>query len=121
MVARPRAGRHRAARFVRGGLGAALLSAGLVGTALPASAVTPPILERIKQCESGGNYRALNPRSGASGAYQFLDSTWRTLPQSRGYRKAMYAPPARQDRAAQTLYAWQGTRPWNASRACWGH
>lgn len=115
-----RAGRHRAARLVRGGAGATVLVAGLLGGARPAAAVAPPVLERIKQCESGGNYRAVNPRSGASGAYQFLDGTWRALPQSRGYRKAMYAPPGRQDRAAQTLYARQGTRPWNASRACWG-
>lgn len=119
-MSRLRTERHRAGRLVLAGAGTALLTAGLVGAALPASAVTPPILERIKQCESGGNYRALNPESGASGAYQFLDSTWREMPQSRGYRKAMYAPPGRQDRAAQTLYARQGTRPWNASRACWG-
>ncbi len=119
-MTRLRAGRHRAGRLVLGGVGTTLLTAGLVGAALPASAVTSPILEKIKQCESGGNYRAVNPASGASGAYQFLDSTWRTLPQSRGYAKAMHAPPGRQDRAAQTLYARQGTRPWNASRACWG-
>ena len=28
-------------------------------------------------CESGGNYRALNPSSVAGGAYQILPSTWR--------------------------------------------
>ena len=27
-------------------------------------------------CESGGNYSALNPSSGAGGAYQILPSTW---------------------------------------------
>jgi hypothetical protein len=119
-MARLRAGRHRAERLVFAGAGTALLTAGLVGAVLPASAVSPPILERIKQCESGGNYRAVNPRSGASGAYQFLDNTWRDMPQSAGYAKASHAPPVTQDRAAQTLYAQQGTRPWNASRACWG-
>jgi hypothetical protein len=33
----------------------------------------------IKQCESGGDYTAVNASSGASGAYQFLDSTWQSL------------------------------------------
>src|SRR4029077_17777237 len=31
----------------------------------------------IVMCESGGNYHALNPSSGAGGAYQILPSTWR--------------------------------------------
>lgn len=120
MVARLRAGRPRARRLVLGGVGTTLLTAGLVGAALPASAVTPPILEKIKQCESGGDYHAVNPTSGASGAYQFLDSTWRSMLQSAGYAKASYAPPGVQDQAAQALYAQQGTAPWNASRGCWG-
>src|SRR5262249_7904139 len=30
----------------------------------------------IVQCESGGNYGAVNPSSGAGGAYQILPSTW---------------------------------------------
>lgn len=120
MLARLYAGHRGAGRLVLGGVGAALLSAALLGAAVPAGAVTPPILEKIKWCESGGNYRAVNPASGASGAYQFLDSTWRALPQSKGYAKASFAPPVMQDRAARTLYAQMGTRPWYASRACWG-
>ena len=28
-------------------------------------------------CESGGNFGAVNPSSGAGGAYQILPSTWR--------------------------------------------
>ena len=30
----------------------------------------------IVMCESGGNYAALNPSSGAGGAYQIIPSTW---------------------------------------------
>ena len=30
----------------------------------------------IVMCESGGNYGAVNPSSGAGGAYQILPSTW---------------------------------------------
>lgn len=47
-----------------------------------------------------GKYTALNPESGASGAYQFLDSTWRNVSRRAGYpgyAKAMYAPPRVQD------------------------
>jgi muramidase (phage lysozyme) len=34
------------------------------------------ILETIRTFESGGNYSAENPDTSASGAYQFLDTTW---------------------------------------------
>lgn len=36
------------------------------------------LMESIKQAESGGNPNAQNPRSSASGLYQFTDSTWRS-------------------------------------------
>lgn len=35
-----------------------------------------PIPIEIVMCESGGNYRALNPSSHAGGKYQALPSTW---------------------------------------------
>ena len=34
------------------------------------------IPESIVMCESGGNFEAVNPTSGAGGAYQILPSTW---------------------------------------------
>lgn len=45
-------------------------------------------------------YTAQNPRSTASGAYQFLDSTWKVASARAGYpgyTKAKYAPPHVQD------------------------
>lgn len=83
----------------------------------------PPILLRIRGCESywdpnaPGNYTATNPDSTASGAYQFLDSTWAGR---YGVPRAMMATPAQQDAAAIELYNSSGTTPWRSSVSCWG-
>lgn len=91
--------------------------AALAGGAQAATGNTT--LEAIKQCESGGSYTAQNPTSTASGAYQFLTSTWRSLDASAGYATAASAPASVQDAAALELYQQSGTTPWNASRGCW--
>lgn len=77
----------------------------------------PQILLRIRWCESRDNYRAQNPRSSASGAWQILDGTWNGF---RGYTRAVHAPRWVQDAKALALFADRGTQPWNASRRCWG-
>ncbi|GAB3581281.1 transglycosylase family protein [Calidifontibacter terrae] len=87
----------------------------------PAHAATlPTVLTKIRYCESGNNYSAQNPSSTASGAYQFLDSTWRGLSASAGYSHAKDAPQSVQDAAALELYNSSGTAPWAASQSCWG-
>jgi len=73
---------------------------------------------RIRWCESRDNYKAQNPTSSASGGYGFLDSTWRSITGLPGSAKDY--PPALQDKAFRDLYAQLGTRPWSASRGCWG-
>jgi hypothetical protein len=62
-----------------------------------ASGPIEPILATIRTLESGGNYQAKAARSSASGAYQFLDSTWNGY---GGYTHAADAPPAIQDAKA---------------------
>jgi hypothetical protein len=53
-----------------------------------------PILATIRTLESGGNYQAEAAGSTASGAYQFLDTTWNGY---SGYTHAADAPPHIQD------------------------
>lgn len=61
----------------------------------------------VMRRESGGNIRARNPRSTASGKWQALDSTWRRF---GGYRSAWMAPERVQDDFARRL--------WNHGRGC---
>jgi peptidoglycan hydrolase CwlO-like protein len=63
----------------------------------------------IVMCESGGNYSALNPSSGAGGAYQILPSTWALY----GGRGAPHeASKAEQDRIAAEIWADSGGSAW---------
>jgi len=64
----------------------------------------------IVQCESGGNYSAVNPSSGAGGAYQITPSTWQAY---GGQGLPQNAPPAEQDRIAAQIYAHQGSSAWS--------
>ena len=64
----------------------------------------------IVQCESGGNYHAVNPSSGAGGAYQIMPSTWAAyggtgLPQN--------ASPAEQNAIAAKIWAASGPSAWS--------
>lgn len=77
---------------------------------------------RIRGCESGSGYAgapiyiAQNSTSTASGAYQFLDSTWANY---KGFEKARLAPAEVQEEKAFETFMRRGTQPWNASYACW--
>ena len=55
-------------------------------------------------CESGGNYGAVNPISGAGGAYQMLPETYKGL--GGKYAAPQLAPKSEQDRLAAKL--WNG-------------
>ena len=60
-----------------------------------------------------GGYGAENPRSSASGAYQFIDSTWRNVSAMAGhggYARAKHAPAKVQD-----AVAWYAYQRWGAS------
>jgi hypothetical protein len=67
-----------------------------VATAVPCGDVAG-ILQTIRTVESGGDYGAQAAGSTASGAYQFIDTTWQGL---GGTGRAADAPPAEQDARA---------------------
>jgi septal ring factor EnvC (AmiA/AmiB activator) len=63
----------------------------------------------IVMCESGGDYGAVNPSSGAGGAYQILPSTWELY---GGQGEPQNASKAEQDRIAAEIWADSGTSAW---------
>jgi LysM repeat protein len=109
-------GRHRQETPSRRNLLLAVPIAALAMTAAPATASAAPNWDAIIACESGGNPRATNPRSTASGLFQFLDSTWRS---QGGKGRAKDAPVSEQYARANNLYNKVGLSPWNASKSCW--
>jgi hypothetical protein len=73
----------------------------------PADAAT--VLERIAQCESGGDPTAVSADGRYFGKYQFSRATWRSV---GGRGNPARASEAEQDRRAARLYRREGTKPW---------
>jgi hypothetical protein len=67
------------------------------------------IPESIVMCESGGNWDAVNPSSGAGGAYQILPSTWELY---GGEGNPEDASPAEQSAIAAQIWADSGASAW---------
>lgn len=111
--------RKSLSRIVSGLVLGASATVPLAGVASATPSDTAGIKKAIEFCESGGNAKAQNPTSTASGLFQFLDTTWRSLDASAGYARAKDAPVAVQERAFDELYAQMGTSPWLASKPCW--
>jgi hypothetical protein len=63
----------------------------------------------IVACESGGNYSALNPSSGAGGAYQILPSTWSLY---GGKGSPQDASKQQQDQVAAQIWSDSGPGAW---------
>ena len=77
----------------------------------PSAASTSPTLQRIAQCESGGDPTAVSPDGQYRGKYQFDRATWERL---GGTGDPAQASEAEQDRRAAQLLAQSGTSPWPA-------
>jgi peptidoglycan hydrolase CwlO-like protein len=67
------------------------------------------IPEAIVMCESGGNFNAVNPSSGAGGAYQILPSTWELY---GGSGNPEDASPSQQSSIASQIWADSGPSAW---------
>jgi peptidoglycan hydrolase-like protein with peptidoglycan-binding domain len=85
-----------------------LTSLGLIGGGAKAES-TREVLERIAQCESGGDPTAVSANGKYFGKYQFSKPTWRSVGGSGNPAKAS---EAEQDRRARKLYRRAGTSPW---------
>ena len=66
----------------------------------------------IRDRESHGDYQAQNPMSTASGAWQFLDSSWIAYGGSQFSPRAWIATQAQQDQVFLWAYAQSGLSPW---------
>ncbi len=77
-------------------------------TSTPGTSVAAA-LERIAQCESGGNPRAVSSNGLYFGKYQFSLGTWQGV---GGQGNPAEAPEEEQDRRAAILYAQSGPAPW---------
>jgi hypothetical protein len=73
------------------------------------SVSVPQVLQRIAQCESGGDPSAVSPGGTYRGKYQFSRETWRRL---GGEGDPADAPEWLQDRMALKLYRQSGTASW---------
>jgi peptidoglycan hydrolase CwlO-like protein len=71
------------------------------------------IPQAIVMCESGGNFNAVNPSSGAGGAYQILPSTWRLY---GGSGAPQDASPQEQSRVASQIWADSGSSAWECAQ-----
>ena len=81
-------------------------NAGEPGTVSDEASAT---LQRIAQCESGGDPTAVSSDGQYRGKYQFNQSTWERI---GGSGDPAAAPEAEQDRLAAKLLAEAGTSPW---------
>jgi hypothetical protein len=74
------------------------------------------VLARLRACESGGNYGAVNSSGSYRGAYQFSRQTWNAV--ASGFLPAYVnmdpaaAPPYIQDAMARVLWNRSGRSQW---------
>lgn len=124
-AAREKAARIRAARLAAARAEARKVSAANKRVSVQKSATRGTVSHSapggvaacIRKYESGGNYRAENPSSTASGAYQFLDSTWHAI--TGRSDRAKDAPPSVQDAAFFKLWAGgANASQWTTAHLC---
>jgi peptidoglycan hydrolase-like protein with peptidoglycan-binding domain len=86
-----------------------LAALGLTARGASAQEDAATVLERIAQCESGGDPTAVSRDGRYFGKYQFSRATWRAV---GGRGNPARASEAEQDQRALILYEREGTAPW---------
>jgi lysozyme family protein len=86
-----------------------LAALGLSARQASAGGDAATVLERIAQCESGGDPTAVSRDGRYFGKYQFSRATWRSV---GGRGNPANASEAEQDQRALILYQREGTAPW---------
>jgi resuscitation-promoting factor RpfA len=74
---------------------------------------SPTDWQRLRTCESGGNYSIVSANGHYYGAYQFDLATWASV---GGTGLPSQASPAEQDYRALYLYRMRGWQPWTCAR-----
>ena len=81
--------------------------------------ISSGLLVDIAKCESGLNPEAKNPRSTASGIFQFINSTFIHQAQAYGLPTDDKNDPVIQIKLAANMIRDGGLHHWNASKSCW--
>ncbi|MGH3631378.1 MAG: transglycosylase family protein [Sciscionella sp.] len=89
-------------------MGLSLVGAGLAGADPSASTWA-----KLRQCESSGNYDVVSSTGKHMGAYQFDESTWRSV---GGTGAPNRASRSEQDFRALYLYRMRGWQPWQCAQ-----
>lgn len=83
--------------------------------------ISPELFLRIAKCESGLKPDATNPKSTASGLFQFLNSTFFNYAQAYGLPIDDKNDPEIQAELAARMIADGKISAWNESKNCWGY
>jgi soluble lytic murein transglycosylase-like protein len=81
--------------------------------------VDESLMDKIIDCESGGDPLAYNRSSGAAGLGQHLRRYWPGRAAAVGSPDAPWFDPVTNARVTAWMLSTQGTAPWKASKACW--
>ena len=81
--------------------------------------IDPQILLTLAKCESRFDPKAKNPKSTASGIFQFVKITWESTIKELGREDFEVFNSVHNTHAAAYLYSKKGIKPWLASYECW--
>lgn len=112
-------GRHRKPSRATRQAAAVAVATATMSAAFTHEAAAADRWDALIECESGGNPKAQNPKSTASGLFQIIDSTWKAFGGLEFAKHAKDATVAEQYKVAERLFSAEGYGPWASSKHCW--